>query len=417
MNPAGVPNRAAPKLRSGLDGSLTEIGAGLSVGREPECGLCIPTSVVSRLHARIGWRDGGLWIEDPGSTNGTYVNGQRIAAATELHEGDQIAFDTLIYQLIDLLPPPLDQERTALGMRALQPAELAAAVVAGSAVVAVDSATAPAPAPAPAPDPAPTSAPIPVSAPAVAHTPPLAPPAPTAVPATAPVRLPAAPSPPPRPTPAPAAIAPPPPTAAPQPLPKPTPPPPSRDPAMAAGIPASWAESGQLENASHTMMMPAQLLNALSQSTVSTRAVIAAVRAESGRVQPALIGLTTGVAGQVYPLDPARQPGQWEIGRNRESDISINDHSVSGRHAQILRENGRWKLVNLMSINGSFVNERKVLSAHLNTGDKIRLGNVELAFDAGGELPRGRARGADSSVSLGTRMGALWRWLRARLRR
>lgn len=414
MNPAGVPNRAAPKLRSGLDGSLTEIGAGLSVGREPECGLCIPTSVVSRLHARIGWRDGGLWIEDPGSTNGTYVNGQRIAAATLLHEGDQIAFDTLIYQLIDLLPPPLDPERTALGMRALQPAELAAAAVAGNAVAAVDSVAAPAPTPAPVP--APASAPIPASAPAAAQTPPLAPPAPTAVPATAPVRLPAAPSPPPRPTPAPAAIAPPPPTAAPQPLPKPTPPPPSRDAAVAAGIPASWAESGQLENASHTMMMPAQLLNALSQSTVSTRAVIAAVRAESGRVQPVLIGLTTGVAGQVYPLDPARQPGQWEIGRNRESDICINDHSVSGRHAQILRENGRWKLVNLMSINGSFVNERKVLSAHLNTGDKIRLGNVELAFDAGGELPRSRDRDAGGGSGLGARLDALWQWLRERWR-
>lgn len=362
MTPAGNPKHAAPKLRSGLDGSLTEIGAGLTVGREPDCGLCIPKSVVSRLHARIAWRDGSLWIEDPGSTNGTFVNGQRIAAATELHEGDQIAFDTLTYELIDLLAPPTDPERTAIGMRALQP-----------------DATPPA-------------------EPAKQPAPPAPPPPPT------------------RPTPAPTAPSPPPPTAAPQ-LPKPTPPPPSRDSAAAAGIPASWAESGQLESASHTMMMPAQLLNALAQSKVSTQAVIAAVRAESGRSQPVLIGLTSGVAGQVFLLDPTKRPGQWEIGRNREADICINDGSVSGRHAQILAENGRWKLVNLMSINGSFVNERKVLSAHLNTGDKIRLGNVELAFDAGGALPRGRERGADSRVGIGTRLGALWEWLRARLRR
>jgi pSer/pThr/pTyr-binding forkhead associated (FHA) protein len=63
-------------------------------------------------------------------------------------------------------------------------------------------------------------------------------------------------------------------------------------------------------------------------------------------------------------------------------------------------------VVNLMSVNGTFVNGRKVLSAYLKTTDKIRLGNVELAFDAGeaGEMPR--ARGGNGKRGLWSRLGA-----------
>jgi pSer/pThr/pTyr-binding forkhead associated (FHA) protein len=45
---------------------------------------------VSQVHARVTERDGSLWIEDIGSTNGTYVNGQRIAAPTKIGKGDRV---------------------------------------------------------------------------------------------------------------------------------------------------------------------------------------------------------------------------------------------------------------------------------------------------------------------------------------
>jgi pSer/pThr/pTyr-binding forkhead associated (FHA) protein len=61
------------------------------VGRElGHNDLAVLDSSVSRNHAEFRF-DAGTWIvEDHGSTNGTFVEGQRISAATELHEGDRI---------------------------------------------------------------------------------------------------------------------------------------------------------------------------------------------------------------------------------------------------------------------------------------------------------------------------------------
>ncbi|MFY8136021.1 MAG: FHA domain-containing protein, partial [Aquimonas sp.] len=112
------------------------------------------------------------------------------------------------------------------------------------------------------------------------------------------------------------------------------------------------------------------------------------------------------IAGQVFDLDTAQGRNKWELGRDAGADIRILDESVSGRHAQIVCEDGRWKVVNLMSVNGSFVNGRKVLSAYLKTTDKIRLGNVELAFDAGDEGATTRAAGASARPGLWSRLGA-----------
>jgi pSer/pThr/pTyr-binding forkhead associated (FHA) protein len=60
------------------------------IGRTSECDVCIPDDEkVSRLHARLEW-NGTAWVlVDGGSTNGTFVNGQKITEM-ELHPGDQI---------------------------------------------------------------------------------------------------------------------------------------------------------------------------------------------------------------------------------------------------------------------------------------------------------------------------------------
>lgn len=181
-----------------------------------------------------------------------------------------------------------------------------------------------------------------------------------------------------------------------------------RSPAPAAapeGVPLSWAESDRLEASSHTQALPA-LLRQISQKSGDTEGLIEAARKHSAKRTPRLIGLNQQVAGQVYDLDLAQGALKWEIGRESTADIRILDESVSGRHAQIVCEDGRWKVVNLMSVNGTFVNGRKVLSAYLKTTDKIRLGNVELAFDAGeaGEMPR--AGGGKGAPGLWSRLGA-----------
>ena len=52
----------------------------ISIGRSEDCGLVFPYSQISRCHARVYIENGKLYIEDNSSTNGTYVNGERIPA-------------------------------------------------------------------------------------------------------------------------------------------------------------------------------------------------------------------------------------------------------------------------------------------------------------------------------------------------
>lgn len=62
----------------------------LVLGRSPECDLVLPSPSVSRQHARLLRRAGVTRVEDLGSTNGTFLNGRRITAPTELGAGDVI---------------------------------------------------------------------------------------------------------------------------------------------------------------------------------------------------------------------------------------------------------------------------------------------------------------------------------------
>ena len=65
--------------------------APISVGRGPQNELAIPDDeFASAEHARLEPRRDGVWLEDIGSTNGTYVNGTRLARAHRLVSGDVI---------------------------------------------------------------------------------------------------------------------------------------------------------------------------------------------------------------------------------------------------------------------------------------------------------------------------------------
>lgn len=67
------------------------ISGAARVGRNPESDVHLPDPSVSRNHALLDVQDGVLVAHDGGSTNGTYVNGERIDTR-ELHAGDVIAF-------------------------------------------------------------------------------------------------------------------------------------------------------------------------------------------------------------------------------------------------------------------------------------------------------------------------------------
>ncbi len=61
----------------------------VSIGRSPENGLVIDNPAVSHYHARVFSEEGRLMLEDFGSMNGTFVNGQRVKMVT-LKPGDSV---------------------------------------------------------------------------------------------------------------------------------------------------------------------------------------------------------------------------------------------------------------------------------------------------------------------------------------
>src|SRR5882757_10836556 len=62
----------------------------INVGRVQGNDLMLPKGNVSKRHARLLFRDGRIIVTDLKSTNGTYVNGRKIAQATIVREGDKI---------------------------------------------------------------------------------------------------------------------------------------------------------------------------------------------------------------------------------------------------------------------------------------------------------------------------------------
>ena len=76
------------------------------------------------------------------------------------------------------------------------------------------------------------------------------------------------------------------------------------------------------------------------------------------------------------------------IGRKETNDISIENLAVSGRHAKIDSEGDGFKLTDLQSKNGSFVNDEPVSTRWLKHGDSITIGKHHLIFAYGEDEER-----------------------------
>jgi two-component system, cell cycle response regulator len=78
-------------LTGGATGTQYKVSKGIAViGRAPAVELRVEDDGISRTHARIRAETGRAWVEDMGSRNGTFVNGAKIIAPTELRDGDKI---------------------------------------------------------------------------------------------------------------------------------------------------------------------------------------------------------------------------------------------------------------------------------------------------------------------------------------
>ncbi|HQS02340.1 MAG: phosphopeptide-binding protein [Halothiobacillus sp. 24-54-40] len=106
--------------------------------------------------------------------------------------------------------------------------------------------------------------------------------------------------------------------------------------------------------------------------------------------QPALIGLTPPFSGRRFPL----RLGKTAIGRREDNDIVLADASVSSLHAWVIEDNGNYRLMNILSTNGSFVNNERITETPLKEGDHIRFGGVELQLHTGLAAKKTRPAGA-----------------------
>ncbi|QDG50977.1 DUF4388 domain-containing protein [Persicimonas caeni] len=76
-----------------------EQGSEILIGRSSDLDMVLVEDMVSRKHARISAKNGALEIEDFGSTNGTFVNGEKITKS-RLKEGDRVLIGTNIIKLV-----------------------------------------------------------------------------------------------------------------------------------------------------------------------------------------------------------------------------------------------------------------------------------------------------------------------------
>lgn len=84
-------------------------------------------------------------------------------------------------------------------------------------------------------------------------------------------------------------------------------------------------------------------------------------------------------AGSRFLLDQAIT----SAGRHPDSDIFLDDVTVSRRHAEFRLENNEFNVVDVGSLNGTYVNREPVDSAVLANGDEVQIGKFRLVFLTG----------------------------------
>lgn len=95
-------------------------GDQLTIGRDSTNGVAINDAEISRKHARLMFQGGKYVLEDLGSTNGTFVNGQRLAGPVVLKPGDVVSLGEQIVLMYDAIAGDAGAT-VAVSRKAVQP--------------------------------------------------------------------------------------------------------------------------------------------------------------------------------------------------------------------------------------------------------------------------------------------------------
>jgi hypothetical protein len=80
-------------------GQSYDLGDELTLGRAGGCQVTIDDTYVSQLHARLFRREGQFYVEDLGSTNGTYLNRRKVTAPIVIRRGDRLQVGKTVLEL------------------------------------------------------------------------------------------------------------------------------------------------------------------------------------------------------------------------------------------------------------------------------------------------------------------------------
>jgi pSer/pThr/pTyr-binding forkhead associated (FHA) protein len=278
--------------------SLVKVGSNREIvlqpetvfGRHAECDVLLTEGHTSRRHARLLLTADGAWLEDLGSSNGTFINGSRITGRVRINSGDRLRFDIEEYDFRMAAPAPVAVSMPLMpygadeGKTIYRPQEAAAVVAESSGVF---------------------------------------------------------------------------------------------------KRPGAWADPEALGDggANKTQFLdPAQLKKMANNApTVNPTAV-------DGPHLQVVAGIRTGLNIRLAVGDSGN--AEWTIGSQPDREVQFMDSGVSALHAKIVNEGERWKVLDQMSANGTFVNGKRANVSYLASGDRVRFGPVECVFHVDGSSVR-----------------------------
>jgi len=95
----GAPTELFAVESAGQAGRRYPLGDEITVGRAAGCQVTVDDTYVSQLHARVFTRDGQLFVEDLGSTNGTYLNRVKVAGPMVMQKGDRLQVGNTVLEV------------------------------------------------------------------------------------------------------------------------------------------------------------------------------------------------------------------------------------------------------------------------------------------------------------------------------
>jgi pSer/pThr/pTyr-binding forkhead associated (FHA) protein len=111
---------------------------------------------------------------------------------------------------------------------------------------------------------------------------------------------------------------------------------------------------------------------------------------ESGELVPVELGEVTahgpalviraggGRVGESFPIEGERM----SVGRRPDSEVFLDDVTVSRDHALLIGRGDRWHIDDCGSLNGTYVNRERIESHRLEDGDELQIGKYKLTFHA-----------------------------------